>query len=33
MVIDVLADMHMGGVHKRLNAALAHSQKRAQEII
>jgi predicted MPP superfamily phosphohydrolase len=33
IVIDVLADMHMGGVHKNLNAALAHSQKRAQEII
>lgn len=33
LVIDVLADMHMGGVHKNLNAALAHSQTRAEEII
>lgn len=32
-VVDVLADMHMGGVHKNLNRALIHSQVRAQEII
>lgn len=33
IVVDVLADMHMGGVHRGLNTALLHSQKRAQEII
>lgn len=33
IVVDVLADMHMGGVHRGVNTALLHSQKRAQEII
>ena len=33
IVIDILADMHMGGVHRVINTALLHSQKRAKEII
>jgi predicted MPP superfamily phosphohydrolase len=33
IVLDILADMHMGGVHKCVNSALSGSQKRAQEII
>lgn len=33
LVVDILADLHIGGVHRRCNAALIHSQRRAQEII
>jgi hypothetical protein len=33
IVLDIIADMHMGGVHKDLNKALQKSQNEANRII